>query len=76
MTMQLLIEIAVGLFCGISGVAIKVFVPQLNPLQKGLVKVLENVPLNNKAIIELAEDLGEKGAKKFLEQRLLIEHKS
>ena len=70
MLTSILIEILIGLFCGVGGVAIKTYIPAANPLQKSLLKVLDSIPVANEAIVDLAEELGETNAKKFLVKKL------
>lgn len=70
MLSTILMDLLIGLLSGGGMFLVKTYLPAANPLQKSLLKVLEDIPVNNKAIVDIAEELGEKSAKKFLAKKL------
>ncbi len=67
---SILIDIAIGLGFGVVGVLLKAFLPQLNPLLKELVVLMDRIPHRNKQIMELAETLGQGRAEAYLKKHL------
>ncbi len=66
----ILINLLIGFITGVSGILIKTYLPQLNPVREGLVKMADKLPNRNEDIIWVAEDIGEKAAAEFLKSRL------
>ena len=68
---SMLIDIVIGLSFGVGGVLLKTFLPQLNPLLKELVVLVDRIPHRNEQIMELAKTLGQDRAIAYLTPKLI-----